>query len=364
MEEFVVIGTIPKWRTNLKKAIEKKGGRVLCFLDSYKKGDIEGVPIIPLKKAKEFLGNFKGTFLFTFPCKVHYLSAFLELKKQFGEDIRWKDYRETYKLFKEALILTKEEGDWWLGKDYDKEKALQVLSYLSDEKSRKIYKNWIYFRETLDVSFVEEPEEDQYFPKDLSNRFLKDRIQNILDIGAYNGDTVDKFLNIFKNLKFYIAFEPDKENYIELLGRCQDFAKLENLKFLLLPLAAYNRLCVLNLKSQRYMSKIAEKGKPILGVRCDDLFHNFEIDLIKVDVEGAEMRVLEGLEKIISKYSPIILVSIYHKPADFHDIPLFLKKLNPNYDFYIRVHSSFFMESVLYAFPKINLKEALNGRAK
>ncbi|MBZ8119204.1 FkbM family methyltransferase [Roseovarius sp. LXJ103] len=42
----------------------------------------------------------------------------------------------------------------------------------------------------------------------------------------------------------------------------------------------------------------------------DDLFEGETPDLIKIDVEGMEIKVLSGLERMISRYRPVILVEV------------------------------------------------------
>lgn len=47
------------------------------------------------------------------------------------------------------------------------------------------------------------------------------------------------------------------------------------------------------------------------------------IDIIKIDAEGAEMKVLLGLTKVIEKYKPALLI----ENNDYHSVTPFLKKL-------------------------------------
>ena len=61
----------------------------------------------------------------------------------------------------------------------------------------------------------------------------------------------------------------------------------------------------------------AEKSAPSAtfkkGDECSFLTEKESIDLIKIDVEGAELEVLKGLEKTIKKHHP--LLKIEFKPA-------------------------------------------------
>ena len=61
------------------------------------------------------------------------------------------------------------------------------------------------------------------------------------------------------------------------------------------------------------------EGRGALEVhRGDDLFADEAPDLIKIDVEGMEMKVLSGLEETISKHRPMILIEVDgENDADF-----------------------------------------------
>jgi len=60
--------------------------------------------------------------------------------------------------------------------------------------------------------------------------------------------------------------------------------------------------------------------------------------MIKYDVEGAEYEALTGTKNIIQKYSPNIIVSLYHRSEDIFKLPVLIHSINPNYNFYIRKH--------------------------
>lgn len=71
--------------------------------------------------------------------------------------------------------------------------------------------------------------------------------------------------------------------------------------------------------------------------------------MIKMDVEGAELESLKGARETILRNRPKLAICIYHKPEDMTEIPLYIKSLVPEYKFFVRHHSNYFAETVLYA---------------
>ena len=73
------------------------------------------------------------------------------------------------------------------------------------------------------------------------------------------------------------------------------------------------------------------------------------VDFIKMDVEGHELKVLEGAHETIQAFKPSLALSIYHRGDDIIQLPKFLLELNPHYRFYLRHCSPDLSETVLYA---------------
>jgi FkbM family methyltransferase len=75
------------------------------------------------------------------------------------------------------------------------------------------------------------------------------------------------------------------------------------------------------------------------------------LDLIKMDVEGAEPPALDGAMRTIERFRPQLAISIYHEPDHFLDIPGFLGRTLRDYRFYVRNYHFIANETILYAVP-------------
>ena len=60
------------------------------------------------------------------------------------------------------------------------------------------------------------------------------------------------------------------------------------------------------------------------------------VDFIKLDVEGAELDVLQGATSTIARFKPILAISAYHKVDDFWVLMNFVKSIRPDYEFAMR----------------------------
>ena len=81
---------------------------------------------------------------------------------------------------------------------------------------------------------------------------------------------------------------------------------------------------------------------------AEDLGLN-HVDFIKMDIEGFELPVLQSMGEVISIKKPKLAICVYHKPQDIVDIPLYLNRICPAYKLYLRHHTNWVFETVLYA---------------
>lgn len=73
------------------------------------------------------------------------------------------------------------------------------------------------------------------------------------------------------------------------------------------------------------------------------------VDFIKMDIEGAETRALNGAARTIRRFRPKLGISVYHSVSDLIFLPQLVKEIEPSYRLYLEHHSVHAEETVLYA---------------
>lgn len=100
-----------------------------------------------------------------------------------------------------------------------------------------------------------------------------------------------------------------------------------------------------------YGDQIREIKLPVN--KLDNIFANVDqADLptfIKMDIEGAELKALQGAAEVIRKAKPKLAICIYHKPQDLIEILSYIKHLVPEYQLYLRHYTITDYETVVYA---------------
>ncbi len=174
----------------------------------------------------------------------------------------------------------------------------------------------------------------------------------VFDIGAWKGDTAYFFSKKCNdNAKIY-AFEPDA-NAFETLKVMKEKYKLNNI--LLENVLFSNKNETIDFVSMTPNTPAVKMN----AVTVDEFVesNNIEkIDYLKMDVEGAEKHILEGAVNTIKKFRPSLAIAVYHGGElfmeDFYKVPVFIKKITENYEYYIRTFSPWGGETILFCIPK------------
>ena len=164
--------------------------------------------------------------------------------------------------------------------------------------------------------------------------------KDIIDAGAYIGDSALVFGRFFSKCRRIYAFEPDAKSY-GLMEKTIAMNNLANVIPVGLALGDSNTEGVLtshdmgaNLVNRQFGQE-TEKDRTVMVVRLDDYVtqNNIVPGVIKTDLEGFEMHFLRGALDTIKKYRPILVLSIYHSADDFFGIKPFIEDLDLGYRF-------------------------------
>lgn len=300
----------------LKKILEAKGLKVdyFCDNDIKKHGSvIDGIKVLNPSRLKN---------------RSHIVIASMWVK-----DIAVQ--------LEEMGITNWSSSDEWLLKDHfnlklDLKKIKRFFDLLKDEPSKEVLRRIVNYRLGL-VRLVDSSPYPAYFHPEV--RPEKEDV--VIDGGAHTGDTAPKFAELARKV---FSFEPEEETYKKLVD---NVSHLNNVFPEKAALWNKNRYLSFKVVSCSGSSHVSFWGKKKIKAVALDTFVK-EADLIKLDVEGSEERVLMGARRLLN-LRPKLQVCIYHKPQDLWEIPLLIKKLNPDYEFYLGHHTATIMDTVLYA---------------
>lgn len=153
----------------------------------------------------------------------------------------------------------------------------------------------------------------------------------IVDVGANIGNHTVFFANICEANKVY-SFEPQKNIYDILLKNVQINMFNKNVNLFNMGVGReISKGSVKIIDNKNFgMSKLekSKEGNIYIDTLDNMLFEKEKkIDMIKIDVEGMEMDVLMGAEKILKEYKPILYIEAATDDY-FNEISNYLKKFN------------------------------------
>jgi FkbM family methyltransferase len=193
----------------------------------------------------------------------------------------------------------------------------------------------------------------QYFLNDDQAQILPVESDLVIDAGACLGDTAIVFGKaVGKNGKVF-AFDP-VDNHLEVLKWNIDQNPDCNIEAMPFGLSNYNVHCR-PVKLLQYSPGFKSQPEDVPLRTVDSLVAQgaiSKIDYIKMDIEGAELLALYGSEESIRTFRPKLALSIYHKPNDLFEIPLYIAKEFPFYRLFIEHYTIHNEETVLYCTPR------------
>jgi len=157
-----------------------------------------------------------------------------------------------------------------------------------------------------------------------------------VDVGANVGDTALSFIDTY-----------GKDNYSKIY--CYEITNLSS-SLLKSSLATYPNIVFCKkavgdvfvstfVKEHDDISanRVGEGTTEVFQVTLDEDITE-PISMIKMDIEGAETKALQGCKKHIQNDAPTLLISVYHRNEDLVGIPKLIDSMNSNYDYYLRYY--------------------------
>ena len=227
----------------------------------------------------------------------------------------------------------------------------RLYDCLADDKSKQCMTAFLNQRISGKFGYLEPlAGGTQYYEQEL---YDISRISCMIDCGAFDGDSYREFCccyelaagEPYKGRAFLL--EPDKSNFEKMISEvsgCHGVVPLN--------IGVWDKKDVLSFNEREMSGRIIDAGGISINTdSIDNITSDLRggVDLIKMDIEGSELKALEGAANTIKKYHPVLAVCVYHKKEDLITIPQYIKSLWPEYRLYLRNYSKYSQELVLYA---------------
>ena len=216
----------------------------------------------------------------------------------------------------------------------NEEKFDFVYNHLADDESKKVYIDIINYKISGKVEYLFNTFADKTAVYRDILKLGNDEI--IVDLGAYDGDTIREFTSYTNGkYKHIYALEPDAKSFKKLKKNTENMTDID-----IFNMGAWSKRDTLIFDTQASRgSKLSGKGVGVEVTDVDSLISS-SVTMIKMDIEGSELKALDGAKNTIAKYSPKLYVCAYHRNEDLFTLPIKILQLNENYKLYFR-HSQY-----------------------
>ena len=249
---------------------------------------------------------------------------------------------------------------------YYKNKSIinKNIKSLDSSQDKKLYKDLINYK-YLDLKKQEQLINGVFFNKfgDYNEElhyceYLNDKfIDTIIAGGIFDGLSSKKIKARYLNTEGKIyGFDPMIHSYITE----QNIIDMKNNNIYLVDTCLWNKVEKINFLKNGSSSKIINNSDFTVNATTIDMFrdkNNLKIDMIKLDIEGAESNAIDGAIKTINEDRPQLAISIYHSNEDMVFLFSKIVSLTKEYIYKIGHYNEFIHETVLYAIPKEKIKK-------
>ncbi len=216
------------------------------------------------------------------------------------------------------------------------DKLTTLRTLLVDEHSRLLLDDAILFRLTGKRQYLRR---STNMAQDIAALLGDCNIQTMLDGGAFRGDSAQMYIAALPTLQTVHAAEADSRTVRHLTAYSETEKRA----------AVVPHHCALwNEDGELTYTASASRGSGAAGqnhraktvtvpaMTIDTLLSDTGVDLLKLDVEGAEAEALSGAENTLTYCRPAVALSLYHRTEDLWTLPLWLQEKLPEKKLYLR----------------------------
>jgi FkbM family methyltransferase len=186
---------------------------------------------------------------------------------------------------------------------------------------------------------------------DIPERFKTRDYLSFLDVGAFDGDTLRVFNERF-GCERGIAVEANSS----LFDSIRKVANLYRRGIEIMPKAAWSRSTRLRFDEVRFgMIQVTESPDGELEAATIDSYAREQVDILKMDIEGAESPALMGCKLLLNKFKPDLAIAAYHRPEDFVKLFKQIQSLGVSedcYDWHFGHYSDCLDDSIFYCLKR------------
>lgn len=212
---------------------------------------------------------------------------------------------------------------------------VETAEWFADDVSKKLFYDAVNFRLTGKTMYLTDT---GGAAASLAELFGGQKIGVMLDGGAFKGDSAAEFIEGVHPEKI-IAVEADPKTFVKLSAYAESEERAD-----VVPVnaALFDRDGEMEYVSSgsRGSGKDGQNhranAKTVPCQTIDTLTAGMNVDLIKLDVEGAEKSALHGAEGTITRCRPNMAVSLYHRTDDLYSLVKMIHTMLSRHKLYLR----------------------------
>lgn len=256
-----------------------------------------------------------------------------------------------YFAFKKLSPIKLPEIPFWTDPEIDllhnSNTYLEIYDSLSDNESRLTFRRIVQFRNSSDLNEMfdfHDQQDMQYFEKCLQ---LQNSSHVFVDVGAYDGFTSHLFSKLSPNYSEIHAFEPIPSAFEETRNRLNKTRNCHTYNF-----GASDRTHTVYFTDNGSASVLDAQGDVPVQLHALDEVLKTNPTIIKMDIEGGEIPALQGLEHTRRHHRPVLAIACYHYPSQMRAIYEECRRIEQQFDLYLRHYTEGTTETVLFVVPR------------